>query len=648
MDNPGNPIHDERRENNPKHSSLTISQRVAGTYRFGELSPYFAFECVPDDKLTINSFTKIQTYTLKSPLLSRINVRKSFINVPLDSVLPFQAERIVSNPNIGDDVPSDSMCVTSVNKITAYFNSFLSYLASEAVSIAESEGEDYEVQYNFASNCLRFLIQSEYFFSTGSLFATFKHSLSKYFIGSSDYLGKTFDYFFDNVASDLVDLNIPISKGSTSDKSVNLHHRMQWLRDNPSAEFTYDDDGTYVYWKKAKCASLAAKFAKISFKTLNNDVPFNYGRECAYQIACSHFFSNDKVDYIYSAELYRQNVKSCYSDIFVNGTGTYAEGDLNFTWNGIELKYDYLSGKYFDLMLSDLPSGDLFYLAGELFNLLFGFRRSLKYQDYFTGSKTRPLAVGDTSISVNNSAVSVVDVTKSIQLQKFLNSVNRAGRKFSNYMQSIFGTLPGYDFHDPKWLAEYSDPVNASEVENTGAAQQTLDVSVTSRLDSASGSKSIEFFSDRFGWIIGIQYFDIPRMYPNLIERVTMHKDRFDMFNPFMQFTGDQPIYFAELSPGDMSPFSYCGKYNEYKEAVDTCFGGFIDSLPSWVFKAPDYPENGTIGPDFIRSSNDELDPFYINNITSLALGHYFHFIELHDNNIDAKRPMIYQPQILG
>lgn len=656
---PGNSIHDESQKSALRHSALKLYQRIAGTYRFGELSPCFAMETVPGDKIVLNSFTNTKTYTLKSPLLSRLNIRKAFLQVPIDAVLPFQAERIVTNPTLGSDVPDDAYCYTTINKIASYFYCYVNMLTDLSDEIAAQEGEDYDSQYTYASALLSFLIQVEYFYSAGSLFSTFKQNLHKYFGHSNALYDQNFDALFDKImlgdgslkglinTDDIICISNDPSHYAPSKSCI--HRRAQWLRDNPTAYFKTDESSTT--FKKADIAAYAAIIDHISFTTVTsvNDVVVGLGRCISYQLCCAHFFTNDKVDYIYSAELYRQYIHHLYFELMKDYGNTY-EADMVITWNGINLKYDYLSGAYFNKMLDDIimnGSFDACRACGNYFNALFGFRRSLKYQDYFTGSKTRPLAVGDTSVTVNDGSVSVVDITRNIQRQRFFNSVNRTGRKLSEYMLGIFGQAPGYDFHDPAWLAEYVDPVTSTQVENTGDSQMTSANSVTSRIESASGHKSLDFESRRFGWVIGIQYFDIPRMYTGLIERTTMHKNRFDLFNPQMQFVGDQPIYKSEITNGASVPFGYGVRYGEYKEAVDTCFGGFVKSLPSWIFKAPIVEDTDVVGPDFIRSRNDELDEFYV-SLTGLSLGTYFHFIELHDNKVDARRPMVYQPQILG
>lgn len=99
-------------------------------------------------------------------------------------------------------------------------------------------------------------------------------------------------------------------------------------------------------------------------------------------------------------------------------------------------------------------------------------------------------------------------------MTKFLQAVNRSGRKFSNYMKELFGKTPAYDYHNPMFLAHTSDLVGAAETENTGAAQITDNIAVTSRLRATSSRYAFEFQPDRDCIVIGLSYYDLPACTP--------------------------------------------------------------------------------------------------------------------------------------
>lgn len=375
-----------------------------------------------------------------------------------------------------------------------------------------------------------------------------------------------------------------------------------------------------------------------------DNTPIDLSRLWAYQIVYHHFYTNDKVDFIYSAEQFRN---------YVGGIIFSAIGGSSFFYNGSKIPYDFLSSSYTHSLRFSSHFLDGFSIP--YFNALVTFRRSLRYMDYFTGSRTRPLAIGNSSVPVTDSSVDVVNITERIQYQKFRNQVNRTGRRFSKYLQDIFDASPGYDYHDPKFLAGCQDVVYGSETENTSFSGNEEANNVRTNLYCKSNKFAFEFEVDEPSIILGLLTFDIVRYYVDVADRQTMVQDRFDMFNPYLQYIGDQQINMAEFDknvPDGLKPFGYETRYMEYKQAVPRAVAGFVDNLPSWLFDnrsdlITTLGNRRFINYDFIRSSSYELDKFYL-SLTGYNLNNYFHFIIKCDNYFDAVRNMAVDPQILG
>lgn len=323
----------------------------------------------------------------------------------------------------------------------------------------------------------------------------------------------------------------------------------------------------------------------------DSKVPVNLARVLAYQLACAEFFTNDFVDYIYSAELYRQFIGSLEESYLVAafGAATYPQ---MFTYNGVKYQYDSLSARYIGLgidVLANIPtiiSSDVSF--GQFFISIFSFNRSLRYKDYFVGSRTRPIAVGDVTVNVASNQFSVVDVSKKIQVQRFLNAVNHTGRRLSNYVKTMFGVDIQQDRHVPHFIMNLSEVIFSSEVENTGADQLTEAQTVTSNFRSRSGNYEVEVGVDVPCIIIGVTSYDIERSYVGTIDRHFFIRDRFDMFLPQMQFVGDQPVYVHEingsypLSFGNV--FGYQFRNMEDKLVPSRSIGGFVKNLPGYNF----------------------------------------------------------------
>lgn len=398
----------------------------------------------------------------------------------------------------------------------------------------------------------------------------------------------------------------------------------------------------------------------------------NYGRLIGYQLMSTQFFTDDAVDFVYTCPLYHQNQFSLAWPA-INGSPFY-------TLNGARQSYDSVSGSIFDRVLTYLGGyfdSFIFRLGGIDDNInslslnsnpnvgalmahhymanIFSFQRSLRYRDYFVGSRVHPLGVGSTDIQVqSNNTVSVIDVTKNIQMQRFLNQVNRVGRTLKAYTRGIFGVTPATNPEECIFLANTCDIIGGEETNNTGPNQLTDPNSTTAKFRGESNKYAFEIDVTDPGYIISVVWYEIARPYIDAVPRDIFHVDRFDMFNPYLENIGDQDLKRNELGMQlPVGTFAYKMRYAEYKQAFDRCVGAFADGeLPGYALpvSTPELlnPANPTavISPYFIRPHNSELDPLYV-SLTHYSLSNYFHFIARVDISVDANRPMEAAPQIL-
>lgn len=653
----GNPVNDATKKHLNTHSTFNLERNRLQTMRFGEYTPHFVMETVPDDKITLNSHHNVRSYTLKAPLLSGVSMKKDYFNVPMEAIQPNAWDLIYVNPVQGDDVPSDASFYIGIKALSNYLRDWL----SQIIEFAEDNSSDSSYLVQLA---LRWLVLNEYFLSSGSLLRQLGYGLSDLFYCESIDKSLGIRNHFDYVAEQLLDVlrsNYPeisveidgqrfdvdssLFSSDASSTRICWNDFLQRIRENPV--FTVRSVGIIPVTNPLFNFIMGYLDNSEIVQPQGDDVPISFYRAAAYQIVCHHFYSNDHIDYIYSANLYRQLMGN-YSRIFVGES-------LSFEYNSLSVQYDWLSKRYLSIAfqqisLSDPQDSVESSAALDYLSSLLSFRRSLRYVDYFTGAKSQPLAVGDTSISVNDGAVSVIDVTKKIAVQRFLNNVNRTGRKLYQYVKDLFGITPAYDYHDPAFLAHTADTVSAVENENTGEAQFTEANSVSSVFRSNAERYSFEFVADRPSILIGLTYFDIPRAYAVSNDRPIFFANRFDSFIKDLQFIGDQDIKNLELGRTYQasSPFAYTLRDMQYKQLFDIACGGFVDDLPAWSFIAPMYDIDAFqhISPSFIRSSNYELDVLYL-SLTGHVLSKYFHFVVINTNRIEAKRPMAYAPSIL-
>lgn len=631
-------------------SKFNLSYHNFQTMRFGELTPHFVQECVPDDKdITVRCKHDVRAYTLGAPLMSNIDIKKDYFAVPMEAILPNTWPLIYTNPTIGDDVPDDANSVLNSNQ----FLNFVSWYLSSLFDVYTDTGESISSR---VTALLKFLFFGELVFSTGSLMNSLGYKFWPCFEASSSNVRYNFDEIFNLCINALerhtLVITFYLDDSTTETKtytvsaglnSYSLRQMVEDMRDNPLfsvSVFMGDFDlPSFTY--------------EILVPTGENSIFINFARLAAYQIACAHFYSNDSVDYIYSAELWRDMMWSLfYSAASYDGSTGVSSDLLSFNYNGRRVSYDCVSGSVLYFMfnvISDVPRFPIAY-----WHHLLSFKHSLRYMDYFVGSKTRPLAVGDVNVAVNNGVANMLDITQKRWVMKYLNAVNKFGRKFSNYIEGLTGERPAPDYHNPFWIGHTTDTIYGQEVENTGEAQLSTDVQVpiTSNLRGNADKFAFQFDADRPCIVIGISYFDVPRAYFAGIERLVMHKDRFDMFNPYMQFLGDQKVYGSELFSVRVSDsvFGYQGRYEEYKQRYNVASGGFVDQLVGWTF-LNDFDLMrygrwiGKVSPSFIRSKSYELDRLF-KSLSGYSLGTYFHFIVDTYNDVSASRPMAFNPSI--
>ena len=310
-----------------------------------------------------------------------------------------------------------------------------------------------EMYRKYLTAWIRFAVLNEYVYSSGSLLNVCGYKASAQWYKLTDGLESTsFDAWFDALVSELFKpvsyfvlkwrvgsgyatrKFLGLSSDAPADKNWYSSFRsfLEFMRENPTAwisELQFED-GMYTVPGDASSLNFAtlydyygssdffgstgipglltnnvviyapystsdASFDVDTDLTALNPNNLNLSRLLAYQLVCAHFYSNSAVDFIYSAELYRQYVRSLGE---MASIPTYHD-----TVNGVQLMADFLSGHmlkiqmYWDITNSrvyrstqvdfldlDPEASDLTYCVLATWSAVFGFRKSLRYGDYFT------------------------------------------------------------------------------------------------------------------------------------------------------------------------------------------------------------------------------------------------------------------------
>ncbi len=667
---PNNPLNDAAPSVRHAFNRFNNGYSHYTTANYGEYTPFFNQVCNPADSKKFKSVSQIRTLSLHSPLYSAMKMNKDYFFVPYDAILPNSWQKIYRNPSQGDDVPADANTVIPdvrvlfqfaanfVSKVTAFFNggstpdsTVLSlgkyiYLAFPLMdAFFSSAGLLSRLGYN--NNHSSVFKLDNTFYPTWDRCAEvlypmlFPDAVVMPFSFSSGGVG--YKFTISNSANFIVNESYPDTM------SISGRDALSFMRYYPDNVMSNEADFLTFLKGVRQRHSNALVFTVSNF--ISNDVlepknlVFNYDQCVAYNLVCAQFYTNGNVDAVYNAELYRDALGS-YVKLFNSAFDTYS-------YNGINVLYDVASGHYivkaFEIIEDGEPVNKVVAALSYLRNI-FCIQNALKYGDYFTGSHTRPLAVGDVTAPVVGNAVSAVDVTKAIAYQRFLNVVVKLKNSFADYLRSIFGTLPAPDYHEAKFVSHSEGAIDGFEVANTTGDNQG---NLVTLLHSVKENFEFELQVDMAGISLGIVSFVASRAYCQTRDRMFMREDRYDMFNPMLQTIGDQPIYGMEKSPLYTTPFGYVQRYMEYKQRYNVASGAFDDVLRSYciICDSPHASSNAlellspNVNPVSIRLTPRELDRFF----TSVAwsYGNSFHFICEFDNQLDDVREADFAPSIL-
>lgn len=668
---PSNKLNDSDKKYIRGRNKFDLSRPHHLTARYAEVTPIEVVEGVEGDILQFATHHNIRSYTLKSPLQTSIYMKKVYTQVDMKCILPKNWDKVYVNPTFGDDVPDEINCYYS-----KFFNDFCSTTRTINNYLLSQFRSDNPIDSGLTTLFFHNILLFEEIFSNGSLLSLLGFhtgSLRRFPVsvtpqsGSKTYTFQNFDEFF-NFVYDFIRQNLKFDIAGVDSETIPdliiFRECFDVFKHKLDTTFVVDDNDN----NRTLLSTLAEVFSAVIPNFGSLSVPLNYGRCAAYQISCATFFSRDSVDNIYTSEKYLEAMTSFYS--ILSGQSPSALSLPVFDYNGVKCSADVLSGltiskllnsaSYFASTLEDgssLSDKGIGYFA--FMRNLFGFQKNLRYGDYFVGSKPRPLAVGDVTTEVNNGAVNAIDMTVSLLRARFLNAVNRAGRRFSDYIREVMdGVAPPRD-DEPRWLATVRSRVSGFEVENTTSENQGNIVTV---LKSSDSNYIYELEVGTPCIIIGVCCFEVQRVYSRTVERFFMHANRFDMFNKFMQYSGDQGITLGEINANDLRPlssslnFAYTPRHMEYKQRYPIASGGYIHNLPGYVMITDNqnyeslggavFPFNLQINSDYIRMRNYEFDQFY-SSLSGYGLADYFHFMIDCDCKCIAYRKMDKNPSIL-
>lgn len=670
MNNPGS-------YNSESYNSFDKSHLRFYTQRFSEVYPCLSQPAMAGDNIPLSVRHELRNYTLKAPLLSSLKMYRSFYQVPLAAISPYTWQLQLRQPVRGQDIAfGDVVQRMSISRVFSLYSRLITYLhlTTELTDLGD------------ASSYSQVLLRSTLFLSlvvgNSSLLSALGVALP-YRKEADDIYSSVMDTFLNLMTTIKTTSGVPFISALSYVDNDNNTHTLAATRDADNNTFHLSLSEMWNFIRDSlqfanisvgfsvlKAEDYATLYSSLSapvllaWKTFNpsdtenlqyadflaqiKDTDADYislRPVIAYQMSCVQFFSNTAVDDIYTAEQWLVDSRS-FEGSFV-AVKNRAE---TFSLNGAVYLYDAFSGKrvseivdYFYSLTSTLASAASTSISVlKYFENLFGIRQSLRYPDYFTSSRTQPLAVGDVTTTVNENKVSAININQSLWMQRLLNAVNRTSQNIYEYLKSMDGVEPQHKAPQPYFLASEEFNISGQEVENTADNQGA----VTTLLRSENSNFAFKAFIDEPSYIIGVTYFNALSVYDSLRPLHWEQNDRFDWFNSYMQHIGDQPVHLRELVSDRLNKsqsfgnqfvngiFGYQLRYAQYKFDNSIALGGFINgALPGWSLICRPFGRAGsttfakspTISEQFIRNDDYAFDELY-SSLTGTNPATRFHF----------------------
>lgn len=645
-------------------SKFDLSKKIQFTPRMGEITPFFCTRTIFDDDFKTRFQYNVMNYiTMESPLMQSMRSAVDFYAVPRKAMIPHSYDRQMIIPNKGDAVPTDAYPGIDLRAICKLFLTVLK--------------RQYDAQHNDENatvNSLSFYAITILYNLCGygtlaDLFNIRTAAFGKPKIGENKPV--TFGQYFDIIMSTALERMKGISFVFADSTNTNVSSylieepsdfaRMMWQISNTQQEIYLSQTNLKVTDLESLVGSDSESFYNL-YNVLNSfghDDPLPF---VAYQMVSAQYYSLDSVDYIVSYDLWLMAMEGIAQRIqMANSPGTVVY-PAYYEWNGYKLQYDLFSEHVLkSIMLCIAPNfgtdtgsfNEQAFLVYSFYMNLFTFTSPLRRVDYFSGSRVRPLAIGDVDIVASadsgNVKVSAIDVTKGILMQRFLNAVNRTRQTLQGYVKSIFGSNVAADTLAPICLCSRVKNLKSILNVNTAESQGVRRLNISSN----TGDRLYDMQFNQEYYVIGCFTTDMRYSYPYTTDRLDYHQSIYDDYQPMLQDIGDQEVYRGELQSAlqtaDGTPdsaFGYQLQDAEYKFAYDTAHGGFINNLPSWSFVDYASYRRKNISPDFIRINPYDFDRFF-KSLSGWSLESRFHLIVDFDLYFTAHRKMKYKPGIL-
>jgi hypothetical protein len=211
--------------------------------------------------------------------------------------------------------------------------------------------------------------------------------------------------------------------------------------------------------------------------------------------------------------------------------------------------------------------------------------------------------------SVNTSNVTagnVKDLRTVIQLQVWLERNMRSGYRYVDFLKAHFNVSPNDDrLQRPEFLGGFRDIIVSNEIYDTaGNENSPLGRQVTNAHSIYFANEDIVYKVQEHGLIMALMVVYPRSQYIQGVPRYFLKRTTFDFYFPEFSLIGDQEIFNAELfvtnTSNDRMPFSYTGRYDEYRYRESRIIGNLRDTF-SYTHLARIFQNSPVLNGNFLK-----------------------------------------------
>ena len=676
-----------------------LSYQNLMSLRFGEVRPFFHQQCINNDTISFSNSSELWSMQMKSPLMSNFVAYKDYFYVPMKAILPSVWEVWKNNPTQEDDIPTDAYCNFRLGALSRLVTNLIISYSIPTSDTRNSVGSSLCALlffYHFLSNnalpiqlginyttCWGYNSLDDSFMRDTDQYPSIDQLLEVIFSGADldpapfqpegtpiedlESIGFSLTVGNLNSSTSPSKVFIPIFEANSSATKLvfnpsNYRQAMQLIQKsvqlglNPCADGGVDANRKTINliiagYKLLFDSSYEGHGGKIRrpgfltnyYDTSDDTYSPDFSPVYAYHMIGAQFYTNDQVDKVYTSKDYITNLLFSSTSL------------STFDYNGHSVFYDVFSNRFTRFMISQATPNNVW--SSSVWNLncmmflisLWVPFESLRFGDYYVGSRLNPLAIGadpNSYTPVVSNQVKSLDMVQAMSYLNYYNDIQKLGPTAWIQENGVFGDFPQSLDPMPRFISRSKVSIGEQQIENT-SSENTGDIVTRSRSNDSSYGFSCDISESAV--ILGLISFDVPRIYQNVSDRLSFVKDRFDIFNPYFQNIGDQALLMSEVnlnSSGNINKaLGWQLRNTEYKQRISVASGAFAGSyfLPSWAMVSDN--RGFTLNEVNVRNHDYELDRFFV-SLPNWTNAGYFHFYCRFYNRCEMVRAMQSKPDI--